>query len=186
MGLELVEQLGWHVPDAIFYPTGGGTGLIGMWKAFDELEALGWIGSERPRMYAVQAASCAPIVRAFEQGEEFAERWEGAATVATGIRVPKAVGDFLILRSVRDSGGMALAVQEQEILEAVEDVARDDGMLLCPEGAAVVAAWRQALERGIVGPDERVVLFNCANGNKYPLPNRARRLRLADADPKLL
>ena len=181
MGLELVEQLGWRVPDAIFYPTGGGTGLIGMWKAFDEMEAAGLIGPERPRMYAVQAAGCAPIVRAFERGDEFAERWEGAATVATGIRVPSAVGDFLILRAVRDSGGAAIAVDEQAILEAVEDAARDDGMLLCPEGGAVLAAWRQALEKGLVAREERVVLFNCANGNKYPLADRSRRLRLATA-----
>ncbi|MEJ7777428.1 MAG: threonine synthase [Sphingomicrobium sp.] len=186
MGLELVEQLGWRVPEAIFYPTGGGTGLIGMWKAFDELEALGLIGPERPRMYAVQAAGCAPIVRAFEQGDEFAERWEGAFTVATGIRVPKAVGDFLILRAVRDSGGAALAVDEQSILAAVDDAARDDGMLLCPEGGAVLAAWRQALERGLVGGDEQVVLFNCANGNKYPLADRAGTLKLAEAEPNQL
>ena len=111
MGLELAEQLGWELPDAIFYPTGGGTGLIGMWKAFDELEAIGLIGKKRPRMYAVQAAGCAPIVRAFETGAQFAERWEGAATIATGIRVPKAIGDFLILRAVRDSGGAAIAVR---------------------------------------------------------------------------
>ena len=181
MGLELVEQLGWRVPDAIFYPTGGGTGLIGMWKAFDEMEAAGLIGPERPRMYAVQAAGCAPIVRAFERGDEFAERWEGAATVATGIQVPSAVGDFLIQRAVRDSGGAAIAVDEQAILEAVEDAARDDGMLLCPEGGAVLAAWRQALEKGLVAREERVVLFNCANGNKYPLADRSRRLRLATA-----
>src|SRR5689334_9279173 len=125
MGYELIEQLGWQLPDAIFYPTGGGTGLIGMWKAFDELEAVGLIGSKRPRMYAVQAEGCAPIVRAFERGDEFAERWENAATVATGIRVPRAVGDFLILRAVRDSGGSALAVPEEAILQAVDDVARD-------------------------------------------------------------
>jgi threonine synthase len=181
MGFELAEQLGWKLPQAIFYPTGGGTGLIGMWKAFDELQAIGLIGPERPRMYAVQAAGCAPIVRAFEQGEEFAERWEHAATVATGIRVPKAVGDFLILRAVRDSGGAAIAVAEEEILEAVEDAACDDGFLFCPEGGAVLAAWRQALQRALVGRDERVLLFNCANGNKYPLPDRSKRLRLADA-----
>jgi threonine synthase len=183
MGFELAEQLGWELPDAIFYPTGGGTGLIGMWKAFAELEAVGLIGSKRPRMYAVQAQGCAPIVRAFENGEEFAERWEHAATVATGIRVPKAVGDFLILRAVRESKGAAIAVPEQAILEAVEDAARDDGFLFCPEGGAVLAAWRQALERGLVGKDERVLLFNCANGNKYPLPDRSRRLKLVDADP---
>jgi threonine synthase len=186
MGFELAEQLGWDVPDAIFYPTGGGTGLIGMWKAFDELEALGLIGSKRPRMYAVQAEGCAPMVRAFERGDEFAERWENAATVATGIRVPKAVGDFLILRAVRESGGGAIAVPEDEILKAVDDAARDDGFLLCPEGGAVLAAWRQALQRGLVERDERVLLFNCANGNKYPLADRSKKLRLAEADPALL
>ena len=184
MGFELAEQLGWKLPDAIFYPTGGGTGLIGMWKAFDELEAVGLIGPERPRMFAIQAAGCAPIVRAFERGDEFAERWEGAATVATGIRVPKAVGDFLILRAVRDSGGAALAVEEAAIVPAVDDVARHDGMLLCPEGGAVVAGWRLALERGLVEPGETVLLFNCANGNKYPLADRARRLMLAEARPR--
>ena len=186
MGFELAEQLGWELPDAIFYPTGGGTGLIGMWKAFDELEAVGLIGSKRPRMVAVQAEGCAPIVRAFDQGAEFAERWEGAATVATGIRVPKAVGDFLILRAVRDSGGAAIAVPEGAILQAVEDAARDDGFLLCPEGGAVLAAWRKALAAGMVGKDERVLLFNCANGNKYPLRDASQPLTLAGADPAAL
>ena len=186
MGFELAEQLGWEVPDAIFYPTGGGTGLIGMWKAFDELEALGLIGSKRPRMYAVQAEGCAPMVRAFDKGEEFAERWENPATVATGIRVPKAVGDFLILRAVRESGGAGIAVSEQAILQAVEDAAHDDGFLLCPEGGAVLAAWRQALERGLVAKAERVLLFNCANGNKYPLPDQSKKLKLAEADPAAL
>jgi len=184
MGFELIEQLGWEVPDAIFYPTGGGTGLIGMWKGFDELEAAGLIGSKRPRMYAVQAEGCAPMVRAFENGDEFAERWENAATVATGIRVPKAVGDFLILRAVRESGGAAIAVSEEAILQAVEDAARDDGFLFCPEGGAVLAAWRKAVGQGLVGKDERVVLFNCANGNKYPLPDRSKRLTLAEAKPE--
>jgi len=186
MGFELAEQLGWELPDAIFYPTGGGTGLIGMWKGFDELEAVGLIGSKRPRMYAVQAEGCAPMVRAFEQGEEFAERWENPATVATGIRVPKAVGDFLILRAVRESGGAGIAVSEDAILQAVQDAAQDDGFLLCPEGGAVLAAWRQALERGLVDRQECVVLFNCANGNKYPLPDRSKRLKLAEADPAAL
>ena len=181
MGFELVEQLGWEVPDAIFYPTGGGTGLIGMWKGFDEMEAVGLIGSKRPRMYAVQADGCAPMVRAFERGDEFAERWENAATVATGIRVPKAVGDFLILRAVRESGGAAIAVSEETILKGVEDAAREDGFLFCPEGGAVLAAWRKALGQGLVGKDEQVVLFNCANGNKYPLPDRSKRLTLAEA-----
>jgi threonine synthase len=186
MGFELAEQFGWALPDAIFYPTGGGTGLIGMWKAFAELEALGLIGAKRPRMYAVQADGCAPIVRAFENGDEFAERWEHAATVATGIRVPKAVGDFLILRAVRESGGAAVAVSEQAILDAVEDAGRDDGFLLCPEGGAVLAAWRKALAQRLVASDERVLLFNCANGNKYPLPDRSKRLKLKEADPSSL
>ncbi|WP_294391524.1 threonine synthase [uncultured Sphingomonas sp.] len=170
MGLELAAQFGWELPDAIFYPTGGGTGLIGVWKAFDELERLGWIGSKRPRMYAVQASGCAPIVRAFEAGEEHAERWEDAATVAAGIRVPKAVGDFLILRAVRESGGRALAVGDPAILAAVDACAKQDGLLLCPEGGATLAAYTQALRDGIVDADERVVLFNCATGLKYPMP----------------
>lgn len=178
MGLELAEQLGWELPDVIFYPTGGGTGLIGMWKAFAELEAVGLIGPKRPRMIAVQAAGCAPMVRAWERGEEFAERWEGASTMATGIRVPKAVGDFLILRAVRESGGAAIAVEEEQIGAAVDDAARDDGMLLCPEGGAVLAGWQVALERGLVGRDERVLLFNCAAGNKYPLPDRSSKIQL--------
>ena len=186
MGFELVEQLGWEVPDAIFYPTGGGTGLIGMWKGFDELEAVGLIGSKRPRMYAVQAEGCAPMVRAFENGDEFAERWDNAATIATGIRVPKAVGDFLILRAVRESGGTAIAVSDEAISNAVEDAARDDGFLLCPEGGAVLAGWRKALNEGLVARSERVVLFNCANGNKYPLPDRSRHLSLGDSKPEAL
>ncbi|HEY6048155.1 MAG TPA: pyridoxal-phosphate dependent enzyme, partial [Sphingomicrobium sp.] len=153
---------------------------------FAELEAVGLIGSKRPRMYAVQAEGCAPMVRAFEAGEEFAERWENPATVATGIRVPKAIGDFLILRAVRESGGAALAVPEEAILQAVEDAAQKDGFLLCPEGGAVLAAWRLALERGLVARDDRVLLFNCANGNKYPLPDRSRRLKLSEAEPQAL
>jgi threonine synthase len=176
MGLELAAQFGWQLPDAIFYPTGGGTGLIGMWKAFDELEQLGWIGPERPRMYAVQASGCAPIVKAFEAGVEHAERWENAHTVAAGIRVPKAVGDFLILRAVRESGGKALAVDDDDTLRAVDDCAREDGLLLCPEGGATLAAYRQALAEGLVDASERVVLFNCATGLKYPMPAADRTL----------
>jgi threonine synthase len=130
-------------------------------------------------MFAVQAAGCAPIVRAFETSAESAERWESAATMATGIRVPKAIGDFLILRAVRESGGAALAVEEDEIVRAVDGAARDDGFLLCPEGGAVLAGWRQALERRLVGKEERAVLFNCANGNKYPLPDKSVQLDLA-------
>jgi threonine synthase len=170
MGLELAAQLGWQLPDAIFYPTGGGTGLIGMWKAFDELEALGWIGAERPKMFAVQAAGCAPIVKAFEDGVEHAERWENGQTVAAGIRVPKAVGDFLILRAVRSSGGRAIAVPDDAILAAVADAAREDGLLLCPEAGATLAAYRQARADGLVSEDDQAVLFNCASGLKYPMP----------------
>ncbi len=170
MGLELAAQFGWTLPKAIFYPTGGGTGLIGMWKAFDELEQLGWIGAERPKMFAVQASGCAPIVKAFEEGLEHAERWEDAATVAAGIRVPKAVGDFLILRAVRESGGQALAVGDPAILAAVEACAKKDGLLLCPEGGATLAAYHQALNAGLVDEEDSVVLFNCATGLKYPMP----------------
>jgi threonine synthase len=170
MGLELAEQLGWDVPDVIFYPTGGGTGLIGMWKAFAELEAIGFIGAKRPRMVAVQAAGCAPMVRAYEAGEEHAVRWEDAHTIAAGIRVPQAVGDFLILRAVRESKGYAMAVSDDAIAAALQEVAREEGFLMCPEGAATYAAWKQSLAEGRVRPDERAVLFNCATGLKYPLP----------------
>ena len=181
MGLELAAQFGWELPDAIFYPTGGGTGLIGMWKAFDELEALGWIGPKRPRMYAVQASGCAPIVRAYEAGEDHAERWDDPATVAAGIRVPKAVGDFLILRAVRVSGGAALAVGDPAILAAVDAAAKKDGLLLCPEGGATLAAYRQAVADGLVDEEERVVLFNCATGLKYPMPPAGEHLDLGGA-----
>ncbi len=176
MGLELAEQLGWQVPDAIFYPTGGGTGLIGMWKAFAELEAIGFIGPKRPRMVAVQAAGCAPMVKAFEDGVEHAPRWENAHTIASGIRVPQAVGDFLILRAVRESGGFAIAVSDEAIEAGVAEVAREEGLLLSPEGAATWAAYRQALAEGRVSPGDRVILFNCATGLKYPLPAAEKRL----------
>jgi threonine synthase len=171
MGLELAAQSGWKLPDAIFYPTGGGTGLIGMWKAFAEMRALGWIDGPLPRMYAVQAEGCAPIVRAFEQGERFAQRWEHARTQAAGIRVPQAVGDFLILDAVRESGGRAVAVTEQAIETSWRDLARDEGVLMCPEGAATHAAWQLAMAYGWLTHDARVVLFNCATGLKYALPS---------------
>jgi threonine synthase len=176
MGLELAAQLGWSLPDLIFYPTGGGTGLIGMWKAFAELEALGLIGPERPRMVAVQAEGCAPIVKAWREGADHAERWENAQTAAAGIRVPKAIGDFLILGAVRESGGFAIAVSEADIVRAQDDAAREDGLLLCPEGAATLAAWRGALAQGRIGPSDRAVLFNCASALKYALPDRSTRL----------
>ncbi len=180
MGLELAEQLGWQVPDVIFYPTGGGTGLIGMWKAFAELEELGWIGSKRPRMVAVQAEGCAPMVKAWEDGVEHAPRWENAHTFAAGIRVPVAVGDFLILRAVRDSGGFAVAVSDAAIAEAWREVAHREGLLLCPEGAATYAAYKQAVADGRIGPGERAVLFNCASGLKYPMPAAGTRLKLGN------
>ncbi len=170
MGFELADQLGWELPDVIFYPTGGGTGLIGMWKAFAELAALGWIGPARPRMVAVQAAGCAPLVRAWERGAEHAERWDGAATVAAGIRVPAAIGDFLVLRAVRESGGFAIAVTDDEILAARDEVAAAEGLALCPEGAATAAAYLAARAGGLVDQDERAVLFNCASALKYPMP----------------
>src|SRR3954462_7331520 len=170
MGLELSEQLGWDVPDVIFYPTGGGTGLIGMWKAFAELEAIGFIGPKRPRMIAVQASGCAPMVRAFENGTEHAPRWEDAHTIASGIRVPQAIGDFLILRAVRESKGFAIAVTDEKISAALNEVARAEGLLLCPEGAATFAAYKQSLADGRVSRGDRVMLFNCATGLKYPLP----------------
>jgi len=176
MGLELAEQFGWDVPDVIFYPTGGGTGLIGMWKAFAELETIGFIGKKRPRMVAVQAAGCAPMVRAFEKGEEHAPRWENAHTIASGIRVPQAIGDFLILRAVRESGGFAIAVEDAAIESALSEMAREEGFLLCPEGAATYAAYKQSLADGRVKRSDRVVLFNCASGLKYPLPKIERKL----------
>src|SRR6185295_16850083 len=178
MGLELAEQLGWELPDVIFYPTGGGTGLIGMWKAFAELEAIGFIGSKRPRMVAVQAAGCAPMVRAFEEGEPHARRWENAHTIASGIRVPGAIGDFLILAAVRESDGYALAVDDEAISASLREVAIQEGFLMCPEGAATHAAYRQSVREGRIKPTDRVVLFNCASGLKYPLPPSENRLDL--------
>jgi threonine synthase len=176
MGLELAEQLGWELPDVVLYPTGGGTGLIGMWKAFAELEAIGFIGKKRPRMVAVQAAGCAPIVRAYDAGVEHAPRWEDAQTIAAGIRVPQAIGDFLVLRAVRESGGFAIAVTDEAITAAIDEVARAEGLLLCPEGAATYAALQQSFADGRIRRDERALLFNCATGLKYPMPPVGRTL----------
>ena len=174
MGLELAEQLGWQLPDVILYPTGGGTGLIGMWKAFAELEAIGWIGKERPRMVAVQATGCAPIVKAWQEGSRHAELWQGATTQAAGIRVPAAIGDFLILDAVRESQGFAIAVTDEDILNMQAFVAINEGLLLCPEGAATAAALKQAIDTGQIDRNERAVLFNCATGLKYPMPDTAK------------
>src|SRR6202008_14153 len=181
MGIELAEQLGWDVPDVIFYPTGGGTGIIGMWKAFGELEALGWIGSKRPRMVVVQAAGCAPMVKAWEEGVEHAPRWQDAHTFAAGIRVPQAVGDFLILRAVRESGGVAIAGPHEAIAAAWREVAAEEGLLLCPETAATFAAYKQALADRRIHPGDRVVLFNCASGLKYPMPEAGTPFKLGSA-----
>ena len=170
MGLELAEQMNWKLPDVIIYPTGGGTGLIGMVKAFSELEEMGWIDNKRPRMVAVQSEGCAPIVKAYNENKEIAEYWENAETVAAGIRVPAAVGDFLILRGIRETNGFAASVSDQSIISAREEVANKEGVLLCPEGAATYAAYLKEIESGRISPKESVVLFNCATGLKYPMP----------------
>ena len=176
MGLELADQFDWALPDVIFYPTGGGTGLIGMWKAFQELQQIGWVGEKLPRMVAVQSSGCAPIVKAYEEGKRHAELWPNAETVAAGIRVPVAVGDFLILDAVRQSHGFATAVDDEEILSARHEVATQEGFLLCPEGAATYAAYKQEVLSGRVRPDETAVLFNCSTGLKYELPAAERAL----------
>ena len=170
MGLELAEQLNWELPDVIFYPTGGGTGLIGMWKAFLELKELGWVKGKLPRMVAVQAEGCAPIVKAWEKGEEHAPLWENAFTKAAGIRVPIAVGDFLIIRAVKESKGFAIAISDEEIMNTRDRVANIDGCFLCPEGAATMSAYEKSLSSKLISKDDKVILFNCATGLKYPLP----------------
>ena len=167
MGLELAEQLGWRLPDAVFYPTGGGVGLIGMWKAFDELEQIGWIDAKRPKMIAIQAAGCAPIVRAFDDGAEASQFWKGASTLAAGLRVPKAIGDFLVLQAVRESGGTCLAVTDQQLLAAGRSLAETEGMFVAPEGAACFAALEQLLQNGFLDKDDEIVIYNTGTGLKY-------------------
>jgi threonine synthase len=167
MGYELAEQMDWTLPDVIVYPTGGGTGLVGMWKAFDEMENLGWIGNKRPRMVTVQSEGCAPMVRAFEREDEFAEPWEGAKTVADGLRVPAAVGDFLILRALRESGGTAVAVPDGEIMENSSLMGSTQGMFPAPEGGATLAGFKRLRENGWIKDNETVVLFNTGSGHKY-------------------
>jgi threonine synthase len=168
MGYELAEQMGWRLPDVIIYPTGGGTGLIGMWKAFEELGELGWIHGPRPRMVTVQAEGCAPIVRAFHAGDEFATPWQNAHTVAAGLRVPAAVGDFLMLRALRESSGTAVAVSDGELVDAQMRLSRLAGTFACPEGGATLAALERLLANGWIARGERVVLFNTGTGLKYP------------------
>jgi threonine synthase len=167
MGYEIAEQLNWRLPDVIIYPTGGGTGLIGMWKAFAELEELGWIGSARPRMVSVQASGCAPIVKAFAENKAAAEPWQNAQTVASGLRVPQAVADFLMLQALRESRGTALSVSDDEMLAEIPRVGKAEGIFFCPEGAACVAALRRLTENGWIKPDDDVVIFNTASGLKY-------------------
>lgn len=168
MGYELAEQMGWRLPDVIIYPTGGGTGLVGMWKAFAEMAELGWIDDHRPRMVVVQSDGCAPMVRAFLAGEEFATPWEDARTIAAGLRVPAAVGDFLILRAVRESGGTAVAVSDEALIEGQREMGRMEGIFACPEGGATLAALKVLLSEGWIAPEERVVLLNTGSGLKYP------------------
>ena len=171
MGYELAEQMSWSLPNVIVYPTGGGTGLIGMWKAFDEIQQLGWIDAKRPRMISVQATTCAPIVRAFERGErfadEFADEFADASTYASGLRVPRAIGDFLILDAIRASGGTAIAVSDDEMRRATKEIGATEGLFVAPEGAATWAALQQLVARGDVKRDERIVLFNTGAGVKY-------------------
>jgi threonine synthase len=167
LGYELAEQMEWRLPDVIIYPTGGGTGLIGMWKAFDEMERMGWIGSKRPRMVTVQAEGCAPIVRAFEEGNRFADEFPNAATTASGLRVPKAIGDFLILDALRASGGSAVAVSDEELIAATREIGTVEGVFCAPEGAACLPALKKLIEAGEVHKRERVVLFNTGAGVKY-------------------
>jgi threonine synthase len=167
LGYELAEQLHWTLPDVIVYPTGGGTGLVGMWKAFDEMQQLGWIGEKRPRMITVQAEGCAPIVRAFEKGDRFAAEFENARTVASGLRVPKAIGDFLILDALRESGGTAVSVADGDLIAGAKEMARTEGIFAAPEGGACVPALRKLLASGHVQANERVVLFNTGSGIKY-------------------
>lgn len=168
MGYELVEQLGWEYPAAVFYPTGGGVGLIGMWKAFAELEELGWVRpGKRPRMIAVQSAGCAPVVRAFERKEKVSEMWKDAATFAAGLRVPKPYGDYIMLDILRESGGIAVAIPEQQILASLRDWAKHEGVFLCPEGATATAAYDHLLRSGYLKPEDRVVIFNTGSGLKY-------------------
>ena len=167
MGYELVEQLGWEYPEAVFYPTGGGVGLIGMRKAFEEMEQLGWVTGKRPKMIAIQAAGCAPVARAFDRGDAASTMWENAHTFASGLRVPKPYGDALILEIVRESGGTVVAVTDDEIFASLKDWGRNEGILLSPEGAAATAAYDRLVETGFLKAEDRVVLFNTGSGNKY-------------------
>ncbi len=180
LGFELAEQLDWQLPDVIIYPTGGGTGMIGMWKAFEELEQLGWIGNQRPKIISVQAAGCSPIVRAWQQDKAYSEPWTGAQTIAAGLRVPRAFADYLILQVIRGSGGVAIAVTDEEILQSIRETARLEGIFMCPEGAATIAAFKRLTNCGLLRPEQSVVLFNTAAGLKY---SQLIRLQCPRIDP---
>ena len=182
MGYEVAEQMGWELPDAIFYPTGGGVGMIGMWKAFDEMQKLGWIGSRRPKMIAVQAAGCQPVVRAFDAGEARSTFYENAHTVAAGLRVPKPLGDFLVLNAVRESGGTAIAITDEEMMNAGVQLASDEGIYAAPEGAACVAAAQKLIESGFLKRSDRIVLYNTGSGLKYPEAYSTRFPRTASTE----
>jgi threonine synthase len=186
MGYEVAEQMSWDLPDAIFYPTGGGVGIIGMWKAFEEMEALGWIGKKRPKMIAVQVEGCQPVVRAFERGEQRSQFWDNAHTVASGLRVPKPLGDFLILEAVRSSGGTAIAVSDTELIDAGIQLASDEGMFVAPEGAACVSALEKLLASGFLKPSERIVIYNTGAGLKYLEAYSTRFPRTASGEPDKL
>jgi threonine synthase len=181
----LAEQLNWELPDVVIYPTGGGTGIVGMWKAWDELEALGWIGSKRPRVVSVQAEGCAPIVKAYDAGADAAEVWENASTIAPGIRVPAVLADYLILDAVRSSNGTAVAVSDPDILQAMRELASLEGLFAAPEGAATWAGYKKLLANGTLSPDESVVLFNTGAGIKTPdlLSGDYPRMRPGDPIP---
>lgn len=179
LGLELAAQFGWELPDVIFFPTGGGTAVVGMWKAFDEMEALGWIGPKRPKMIVVQSSGCAPLARAYDAGEKHATRWEGAATLASGIRVPQAVGDFIVLDIARRSGGRVVAVDDSELMELWGESSRLEGMLFCPEGAAALLALKNGVNEGWIAPDDKVLVVNSGNGLKYEMPDTAGALDIS-------
>jgi threonine synthase len=184
MGYEIAEQFAWTLPDAILYPAGGGVGLIGMWKAFAELEALGWIGAKRPKMIAVQSEGCQPVVRAFEQGADRSEFWQNAATLAAGLRVPKPLGDALMLRAIRESGGCAIAVSDPDLIDGAVALSSSEGMFAAPEGGACVAAVRSLIQSGFLKEDERIVIYNTGSGLKYleAFATRFPRLASSEAD----
>jgi threonine synthase len=167
MGYELAEQMSWELPDVIIYPTGGGTGIIGMWKAFEEMEKLGWIKGKKPRLICVQSEGCAPLVKAFNEGKDKAEKWEKPETIASGIKVPQAIGDFLVLKAVRESEGTTISVTDEEILNCLKEISETEGIFPCPEGGATLAALKKLIRENKINPEEKIILFNTGTGLKY-------------------